>query len=280
MRPLLVAHLVGAGWGRLAPLVPTDGAVYAILFIAITLLFLKRCGDVGLQAEESLGGAVSGAGGAIAGSRLFFLITTGALVRTSPAQWVNLGGGTASWGAYLGGIAGLATFCRFSSASFWVMADVGASCAGLSEVIGRWACLLAGDDFGRVSTLPWAIHFPPGSFAYRAHAARGLLEAGATQSLAVHPLQIYLMLNAAVVFALTTLAWRRWRNAPGRTLATFLLLHGATRFCWEFLRDPDAGGARGLLSVSQWTCLGMVAAGVLLAIRLRGMRSEVPAAAS
>jgi phosphatidylglycerol:prolipoprotein diacylglycerol transferase len=271
--------MIGSGWAWLAPLIPTDGAVYGVLFAALSLLFLRRSAAIGLPAEQSLAALVSGATGAIVGTRLFYLLTTGALFRSSPAEWLDLGRGTASWGAYLGAIAGLATFCHFSAASFWPTLDVGASCAGLSEVIGRWACLLAGDDFGRITHVPWSIRFPPASPAFQAHVARGLLDAAAPASLPVHPLQFYLMLNAALVFTLTTLAWRRWRQLPGVTLATFLLLHGSTRFWWEFLRDPAAGGASGALSVSQWTCLGMATAGGMLLWSRRSGTTVLPAAA-
>ncbi len=279
MRPLLVAKLIGSGWAWLAPLVPTDGAVYAVLFVALSLLFLRRSASIGLPQETSLAALLSGAAVAIIGTRLFYLVTTGALFRTGPADWLDLGGGTASWGAYLGAIVGLAAYCRISGAPFWITLDVGASCAGLSEVIGRWACLMAGDDFGRITAVPWSIRFPSGSPAFRAHSARGLLESTAGASLPVHPLQFYLMLNAALVLALTTMVWHRWRERPGVTLAAFLLLHGSTRFWWEFLRDPAAGGASGALSVSQWTCLGMAAAGLVLVWRRRTGAAILPAAA-
>jgi prolipoprotein diacylglyceryltransferase len=48
------------------------------------------------------------------------------------------------------------------------------------------------------------------------------------------------------------------------TFGVFLLIYGATRFPWEFLRDPAAGGARGLFSTSQWMCLLLVAGGIVV----------------
>jgi phosphatidylglycerol:prolipoprotein diacylglycerol transferase len=140
--------------------------------------------------------------------------------------------------------------------------DVGASFAALGEGIGRWSCFLAGDDFGRVTSSRWGIQFPSSSLAHQAHVARGLLPVEAPLSLPVHPLQFYLMANALVVFLLCSIAWYRWRQIPGRTLAVFLVLQGSTRFWWEFLRDPAGGGARELLSTSQWMCITLLCVGL------------------
>ncbi|MEO8227387.1 MAG: hypothetical protein ABI637_08150, partial [Gemmatimonadota bacterium] len=99
LRPVLIARLSEAGLGTLSALVPTGGAVYAIVFIALTLLFLRRCGEVDLPPEQSLTVVLAGAIGAMVGTRLFFLITTGALFRLTPFEWVDPSRGTASWGA-------------------------------------------------------------------------------------------------------------------------------------------------------------------------------------
>ncbi len=263
MRPLIVTRLVDAGFGWLGPLVPTDGAVYAILFVALIILFLRRAAMLRLPAEDALATALAGGIGAAIGTRLFYLLSTGAILHTTPLQWLDASRGTASWGAYLGAVLGVA-IATVRSGRMWTWLDLGASCAALGEVIGRWGCWLAGDDFGRVTGVAWGIRFPAGSPAYQVHAARGLLAADASTSLPVHPLQFYLMFNALVVLIVTTLIWRRWRIRPGLTFGAFLILHGATRFWWEFLRDPAAGGAHGLLSTSQWTCAALVAGGAVL----------------
>jgi phosphatidylglycerol:prolipoprotein diacylglycerol transferase len=117
--------------------------------------------------------------------------------------------------------------------------------------------------------VPWAIRFPRGSLAWSAQVARGELSSVASWSLPVHPEQIYLLLNAAMLFVVISHVWRKNRQRPGLTLAIYLVLYGATRFCWEFLRDPAAGGAAHGLSSSQWMCVVYVAAGSVL-LRLRG----------
>jgi phosphatidylglycerol:prolipoprotein diacylglycerol transferase len=114
--------------------------------------------------------------------------------------------------------------------------------------------------------VPWAITFPPGSLAFDAHLHGGLIQPEAIGSLPVHPLQLYLAMNALVVFLAVSSVWRRWPDRLGVTLGAYLTLYGATRFWWEFLRDPAAGGATGSLSVSQVMCLALVAAGMMVLV--------------
>jgi prolipoprotein diacylglyceryltransferase len=112
--------------------------------------------------------------------------------------------------------------------------------------------------------VPWAVHYPPGSFAFNAHVQSGLLSPSAAESLAVHPLPVYLSLNGIVVFLVVSAIWKRWRGLSGVTLASFWALYGVSRFFWEFLRDPAAGGAASGLSVPQWMALGSIGVAVVV----------------
>jgi phosphatidylglycerol:prolipoprotein diacylglycerol transferase len=208
--------------------------------------------------------AIAAGAGAWIGTHLFPALVTGAVLRVSPWTWLGGGLGTASWGAYFGALAGLLAYGRLIRPPAWAFLDIAASCAALGPVIARFACLLAGDDFGRPSALPWAITFPQGSPAFAAHVSAELIPPNALSALPVHPLQIYLAANGLMVFLAVSSIWRRWSDRPGITLGAYLTLYGGTRFWWEFLRDPAAGGASGLLSLSQVMCLGMLALGTLV----------------
>lgn len=270
MRPRIIDDLNDIGLGWAAGWVPTSGVVYAIMIGVLALVFLRRCRRLNLPLERALEVAFYSALGAMIGTRLFFLIATGAITRTGVLEWIGPNQGTASWGAYLGAIVGLGLYCWVTKLRPWPYLDVGFSVAGLGIFIGRWSCFLAGDDFGRITTSPWAIRFPPGSYTYAAHLTRGDIEPGAALSLPVQPLQLFLSVNGLILFFITTAVWSRTRHLPGRTFAVFWLLYGATRFQWEFLRDPAAGGARSFLSTSQWMCLALfLGAAVLLFLRRR-----------
>ncbi len=268
MRPTIMQYLEGAGFGWLAALVPRPGLMYGIALVLLTFVFLRRARIAGLDHQRALEIVLSAAVGAVIGTRLFYLVTTGDLLRLDFLAWFNLSRGTASWGAYLGGIIGTLLYTGFSRIPVWPYLDTAGSVVALGPFIARWSCFLKGDDFGRVTDVAWAVQFPAGSLPYQAHVAAGLLPPTAEASLAVHPFQLYLLVNGLVVFLIVTAIWRRWRDRPGVTFGSFLLIYGATRFPWEFLRDPAGGGAAAndLLSTSQWMCLMLVAGGIAVLV--------------
>jgi phosphatidylglycerol:prolipoprotein diacylglycerol transferase len=181
--------------------------------------------------------------------------------------------GSGSWGGYLGGLVGMWAYLRLTRASTLPYLDIAPVAALLAPAIGRWGCLFAGCDFGRVTSVPWAIHYPQGSPAYQTHMAISELPFDATQSLGVHPLPIYLSLNALFLFLVLTAIWRRTEHRPGITLAAAWILYGSSRFFWEFLRDPAAGGASSGLSLPQWMAVAAICVGgVIGVIAARGWR--------
>jgi prolipoprotein diacylglyceryltransferase len=80
-------------------------------------------------------------------------------------------------------------------------------------------------------------------------------------------------LELGLLLPLVALLWwlQRRRVPPGWLTATFLIWYGAQRFLTDFLRayDETVGGLTG----AQLLCIGMVAGGSLLALRLRRRRS-------
>jgi phosphatidylglycerol:prolipoprotein diacylglycerol transferase len=246
--------------------------VYAVALASLLVLYLRRARAVGLCDGATTAGVLMPVGAAVIGTRVFYLVTTGAVLALPVRAWFSFDG-TASWGAYLGAALGLLLWLRHRRLPAVPYFDVAASCAGLGIAIGRWACLLNGDDFGRVTDVAWAIRYPAGSQAWTAHVAVGILPPASPASLPVHPFQIYLSLNAVLAFLVCSSVWRRWRDLPGVTLSVYLLLDGCSRFALEFLRDPAAGGSDGL-SVSQVMCACEVAIALtLMLLRLAPWRS-------
>ena len=269
MRPALVVLLNRSGFPAIAPFVPTTGFMYVVVFFVVGALLWRRARATGLSTTHASNLWILGGVSAIVGARLFFLIVNGGLFQLPVRSWFDLAG-TASWGVYLGVALAIGIYGASRRLTPWPWLDLFASVQPIGEVIGRLGCWLAGDDFGRVTDVPWAIRFPAGSFAWNAHVARGAIPPDAAWSLPVHPEQFYLMANALILFVVISAVWRRTRDRPGLTLATYLVLYGASRFGWEFFRDPAAGGAITGLSSSQWMCMVYVAAGgVLLFVHRR-----------
>jgi phosphatidylglycerol:prolipoprotein diacylglycerol transferase len=130
-------------------------------------------------------------------------------------------------------------------------------------MITRIGCLMFGCDFGKPWDGSWAIHFPAGSPAFNQQRIEGLLPPGATQSLAVHPTQIYESLNGLVLFGLLMLV-RRYRTFSGQMFVAFTMGYAVLRYFVETLRADEQRGNLGPLSTSQFIGVATFLAGAAL----------------
>jgi phosphatidylglycerol:prolipoprotein diacylglycerol transferase len=157
-------------------------------------------------------------------------------------------GGMSFHGGLLGVIAAMALFARSRGRSFWEVTDVIAPCVPTGYAAGRLGNFINGELWGRAAdvSLPWAMVFPQsGSMVPR------------------HPSQLYQMLGGLLLFAF--LWWYARRPRPiGQVSAMFLVGYGGYRFVVEYFREPDAFlGILALnMSMGQWLCLPMIAAGI------------------
>jgi phosphatidylglycerol:prolipoprotein diacylglycerol transferase len=81
-----------------------------------------------------------------------------------------------------------------------------------------------------------------------------------------HPSQVYQFLLEGLLLFVILWLYARHPRPQGRVSAVFLMGYGAMRFVAEYFREPDAHlGLLGAgLSMGQWLCVPMVAAGVAL----------------
>ncbi|MHC4389778.1 MAG: prolipoprotein diacylglyceryl transferase [Planctomycetota bacterium] len=107
--------------------------------------------------------------------------------------------------------------------------------------IGRIGCFLNGCCWGLVdqghALLP--IHFPRGSYAFDLHVRGRLLDAGASESLAVHATQLYSITTAFLVCGLLLVLWRFHRR-DGQISALLFMIYGPVRFTIETFRHHDS----------------------------------------
>jgi phosphatidylglycerol:prolipoprotein diacylglycerol transferase len=170
------------------------------------------------------------AAGGISGAKLYYAADVS--LRTGNAFWpLALSRGGVTW---YGGLAGAAVLeaigCSFHRLPFVVFLNSVCIGACLGQGIGRLGCFLVGDDYGRLTGLPWGIAFPRGN--------PPTLEP-------VHPTQLYefawLVLGAAFL-------WRRRRESPC-LVGEYLILTGLGRFIVEVFRTNV--GIAGLTE-AQW----------------------------
>ncbi|MFN3684239.1 MAG: prolipoprotein diacylglyceryl transferase [Fimbriimonadaceae bacterium] len=124
--------------------------------------------------------------------------------------------GLTSFGGLLFGFLAIAVCAKRAGVNLLDFMDMAAPAVLVAHAIGRVGCLLNGCCYGGICDLPWAI---------RVHGAEGLY----------HPAQIYdALMNLAGLPIL--LAFERRGRLPGRSAALFFVVHGTSRFLYEFWR--------------------------------------------
>ena len=160
-------------------------------------------------------------------------------------------GGMAFHGGLLGVIAAMALFARTRGRRWLEVTDLIAPCVPTGLACGRIGNFINGELWGRAAdpSLPWAMVYPQSG-----------------SEISRHPSPLYqFALEGLLLFVLLWLYARKPR-ATGQVSGAFLVGYGVLRFVAEYFREPD--GFLGLLalgmSMGQWLCVPMVAAGVSL----------------
>ena len=191
--------------------------------------------------------------GVVAGGRLgYCLFYKPGYYLTHPLEiFAVWQGGMSFHGGLLGVIVAMLWFAPSRKRPWLQVADFVAPCVPTGLAAGRVGNFINGELWGRFASpdLPWGMVF--------AHS-------GSLQPR--HPSQVYqFLLEGLLLFVLLWLYARRERK-QGQVAAAFLVGYGSFRFIAEYFREPDS--FLGLLSLGmsmgQWLCVPMVAAGVAL----------------
>jgi phosphatidylglycerol:prolipoprotein diacylglycerol transferase len=248
------------------PLGPLEITGYGIMMMVAFLaagwlvtLELRRRGLAEDYAADMVAAAVIGG---VIGAKLWYVALTrdpGALLSRGGLVW---------YGGFLGGTAAvILNGWRLRVPLRWTM-QLAAPALAAAYALGRVGCFLVNDDYGRPSSLPWAVKFPEGlppSTAGNMQHLFGIpVPAGTNPStvLAVHPTQLYeVALMLAAFFVLW--AWRKRNRPVGWLFGVYLVLAGVERFLVEFLRAKD-DRFLGPFTVAQLTSVCLVAVGAYL----------------
>lgn len=166
-------------------------------------------------------------------------------------------GGMSFHGGLLGVMVAMLLWARRHGRTWLQVLDFIAPCVPTGLAAGRLGNFINGELWGRVAgaDVPWAMVFPGAVLPDGSNPPR-------------HPSQLYqFALEGLLLFVLLWLYARQPRRT-GQVAGAFLLGYGVLRFVVEFFREPDAHlGLLGLgLSMGQWLCLPMMAAGVALMV--------------
>lgn len=156
---------------------------------------------------------------AFAGARLGYVVS-------HPAEFANPieilrvdHGGLTSHGAIVGGLLALWWAARRTGLRFWDAADATVWVIPIGNVFVRFGNFMNGELYGDPTTLPWAVTFPgvPG---------------------ARHPLQLYEMLLAVVILAVTLPVVKR-RTFSGQLFWLVIVFTSLGRIGLDLLRSQD-----------------------------------------
>jgi phosphatidylglycerol:prolipoprotein diacylglycerol transferase len=153
-------------------------------------------------------------------------------------------------GGFLGVLVALWLFARRRHKHFLDVTDFVAPLVPLGLAAGRLGNFINGELWGRVTSVPWGVVFPPAGPEPR------------------HPSQLYQFgLEGVLLFAILWVYTAR-RRPLGAASGMFLLGYGVMRFVAEFAREPDS--FLGLLALGftmgQWLSLPMIVAGLVMIV--------------
>jgi phosphatidylglycerol:prolipoprotein diacylglycerol transferase len=200
--------------------------------------------------------------GGVIGAKLWYVVLT-----RDPSTLFERGG-FVWYGGFLGGtLAVILNGWRLRVPVRWTMQLVAPALAA-AYALGRIGCFLVNDDYGRPTSLPWAVKFPqglpPSTAGNLQHLFGVPVPPGIDPStvLAVHPTQLYeTALMLAAFFVLW--AWRRRARPIGWLFGVYLVFAGLERFLIEFLRAKD-DRFLGPFTLAQLTSVILMAIGAYI----------------
>lgn len=238
------------------------GLMMALSFLVAVLMaapeFTRRGMDSEQANETGLGAMIGG----VSGAKLYYILDHLKDFQADPRGMIFSGAGLTWYGGLIGGALGALLVAHWRKIPLLTLCDIAAPILPLSYAVGRVGCFLNGDDYGRVSNVPWAMAFPKG--------APPTLER-------VHPTQVYEVIAGVLMWAFLNSLKVRLQARVGALFGLYLVLAGIERFIVEYFRTnpPQAWG----ITMAQTISLGLIVLGGWIYSRARNARVNMGAAA-
>jgi len=249
--PLDVARLIAPTWYTMV-------GIAGLLTLVVLLRHARRDGiDRAAVATAVIVSYVAAIVGGIAMPALLAMAEAALDGRSVRPRFVGM---TSYWG-YLAGTIAMVEACRRGAVPLGWLADRATAVLGVALALVRTGCFLAGCDYGKLTSGPWAVRFPRGAPAWRDHVERGLVPVTRDASLPVHPTQLY-EAAVGVVIAIAAALWcrSRARVGTGRVFLAAVAAYCAARLGVEALRGDRLRGFLGPVSSGQVFALMVLAA--------------------
>lgn len=237
--------------------IKTFGLCLGLSFIAVGLVLARQLKEAGKPVDWAYEMVFAALVGGLVGSRLWWVFQNWDEASDDIVGNLFGGSGLVFYGGLLGGaVAVLIWAWRKGELSLGLL-DMCAPGLAIGYAGGRVGCQVSGDgDYGIPWDGPWAMAYPKGVVP---------------TDVPVHPTPIY---ETVVIGLLAMVLFRlRYKLAPGRVFALYLLVAGLERFLVEFIRrnTPDVLG----LTIAQVVALVMTLSGLIWLIASR--EKPVPA---
>jgi phosphatidylglycerol---prolipoprotein diacylglyceryl transferase len=231
--------------------IPTYGVLLAIAYLVGIWMLRRKARADGLPEQKVFDLSLYILAAAILGAKLLLVVVEWHRYVENPRNLLEV---LRSGGVFYGGLIAATIvgiwYMRKHRLPAWKISDMAAPSIALGEAIGRWGCFAAGCCYGKPTDLPFGVTFTD-PFAHDA--------VGTPLNVALHPTQLYLSLNAFLIFLVLQWAYRR-RSFDGEVFWLYVLLYAITRGILETFRGDSVRGflIPGVLSTSQF--IGLVAA--------------------
>ena len=206
----------------------TYGLLLALGFFLAVMLAVREAKRVGVDPNVMTDLCFYALLAALAGSRVFYVITTWEEFRDNPVDIVRFWrGGLVFYGGLIFAFFVGIWYVRKHRLNFTQLADIVAPAIPLGQAIGRLGCSAAGCCYGLPAEVPWAVTFTdPESLAPR--------------GIPLHPAQLYESAATFLIF-LVLMGIRKKERFQGKLFWFYLLFYSTARFIIEFYRDDPRG---------------------------------------
>jgi phosphatidylglycerol---prolipoprotein diacylglyceryl transferase len=233
-------HILGLSLGSF-------GIVFACGFLAAGAILVRRLRELGKPIDYAYEMAFAAMIGGLVGSRLYFIVENYDQVKHDLLGSFFSGSGLVWYGGLIGGALAVFAWAYWRDMLNLGLLDLASVPLAMGYAIGRIGCQVSGDgDYGKPSSLPWAIGYPHGTVPTPA-------------GVRVQPTPIYETLAMALA------AWFLWqlrdRFRPGALFAMYLFIAGLERLLVEFVRRNHRIAIG--LTAPQLESVALMAAGAL-----------------
>ncbi len=193
--------------------------LFMALGVLVAYLALRReAGKRGIAVEHLDGILYAGVLGGLLGARVLYVVLNWQLYDSVWSLFKVWEGGLVSFGGLGGGILAAFLYMKLKKLTYWKIADLAGPYLLLGWGVGRIGDLLAWDEIGTASELPWAL------------AVDG--------DIPRHPAQLYSSIALIGLFlGLQYFVKRRDKVGGGLVFGASLVSYGLFRFLIEFVRD-------------------------------------------